>query len=83
MKITLTMFGDLRPYLPSGSQFNKCDLDVSKDEPLNKVLDQIKLPEDKVYMVMLNGEKINADDYNTTLLQKGDEITLFPPIKGG
>lgn len=83
MKIQLKMLGDLRHYLPAGTQFNRCELELAHDATASSVLAHIALPADKTYLLMLNGDMIQQADYANTYLKAGDEVVLFPPIKGG
>ncbi len=32
---------------------------------------------------MLNGDKLQVEAYDATIISDGDEMVLFPPIKGG
>jgi len=50
---------------------------------LDQVLGMIPIPEHKAYLVIVNDEKINREDYTSTRVQESDEIVLLPPIKGG
>nr|CAA6830354.1 MAG: Unknown protein [uncultured Thiotrichaceae bacterium] len=83
MVIRLTMFGDLRQYLPAGSQFNHADLDMATNATVSQVMQQVTLPESKKWLLMLNGDLVHEPDYVGTALKEGDEVVLFPPIKGG
>ncbi|MEZ5534345.1 MAG: MoaD/ThiS family protein [Thiolinea sp.] len=83
MKVRLTLFGDLRQYLPPGSQFNHTDLELAQGVTLSQVLQKVALPEDKSWMLTLNGDLVREPDYAVTTLNDGDEVVLFPPIKGG
>ena len=41
------------------------------------------IPDNKAYLVILNDEKINHQDYASTQVKENDEVVLLPPIKGG
>lgn len=83
MKVRLTLFGDLRQYLPAGSQFNHVDLELATDAVVADVIRQVTLPEAKTWLLMVNGDLVAEVDYAQTTLNDGDEVVLFPPIKGG
>lgn len=83
MQARLTMFGDLRQYLPAGSQFSYIDLELATDATVQQLMQQVTLPEHKTWLLMLNGELVHEPDYVQTMLKEGDEVVLFPPIKGG
>ncbi len=83
VKVSLKMLGDLRHYLPAGTQFNRCELELADGATASSVLTHIALPSEKTYLLMVNGDMIQRDNYATTQLNAGDEVVLFPPIKGG
>ena len=83
MQVSVKLFGGLREFLPAGSSFNSCQLTISIDSMLEEVLAMLPIPVSKVYLVIINDEKINREDYASTQVQENDEIVLLPPIKGG
>jgi sulfur carrier protein ThiS len=83
MDISVTLFGGLRHYLPAGSSFNKCMIDVDEGSSLAALLQKIPVPSDKPYMVILNDEKVASDQFDEITIQGDDEVVLLPPIKGG
>jgi sulfur carrier protein ThiS len=83
MDISVTLFGGLRHYLPAGSSFNKCMIDVDEGSSLAALLQKIPVPSDKPYMVILNDEKVASDHFDEITIQGDDEVVLLPPIKGG
>ena len=83
MQVSVTLFGGLRHFLPAGSSFNKCSLEIGDGASLEALLGQLPIPADKPYLVLLNDSKINAEDYAAIEISADDEIVLLPPIKGG
>ena len=83
MQISVTLFGGLRHYLPAGSSFNKCQLDLDDGASLAQLLDKLPLPPEQAFMVLLNDEKISDQEYESITIQGDDAIVLLPPIKGG
>ena len=83
MKVSVKLFGALREYLPAGSSFNSCQLTIAANTMLGDVLSQLPIPEQKTYLVIINDEKINRENYASTQINENDEIVLLPPIKGG
>ncbi len=77
------MLGDLRQYLPAGAQFNRCELVLTAGATASSVVAHLALPDEKTYLLMVNGAMVQQSDYATTYLQADDEVILFPPIKGG
>ena len=83
MNVNVTLFGGLRQYLPAGSAFNRCTLRVADDASLEKLLEQVPIPDDRPYLVILNDEKVDPADYADIRIGADDSIVLLPPIKGG
>ncbi len=83
MDIDVTLFGGLRQYLPAGSSFNRCTLRVADDASLRALLEQVPIPADRPFLVILNDEKVDSADYDDIRIDAGDQIVLLPPIKGG
>ena len=83
MQVSVTLFGGLRHFLPAGSSFNRCSLEIDDGASLETLLGQLQIPADKPYLVLLNDSKINAEDYAAIEIGADDEIVLLPPIKGG
>ena len=83
MQVNVKLFGALRQYLPAGSGFNSCQLTTIERPLLSDVLAMLPIPDRKAYLVILNDEKINRQQYASTQLEENDEVVLLPPIKGG
>ena len=83
MQVTVKLFGALRQYLPAGSSFNSCELTTAERPMLDQLLQMLPIPDHEAYLVILNDEKINNQDYASTRVEENDEVVLLPPIKGG
>ena len=83
MKISVTLFGALRHYLPAGSGFNRCEIEIDEGASLLSLLGKIPIPEGKPYLVMHNDTRVTPEQYAQLNIQSSDEVVLVPPIKGG
>lgn len=83
MELTVTLFGALRHHLPPGSAFNKCQVSLAAGASLGDLLAALPLPADTAYMVLLNDEKVQAENFSGIKVTSDDSIVLLPPIKGG
>jgi sulfur carrier protein ThiS len=83
MDISVTLFGGLRHYLPAGSSFNKCTINIDDESRLEALLEQLPIPAEKKYIVIINDEKVSREDYADITINSDDAIVLLPPIKGG
>ena len=83
MDISVTLFGGLRHFLPAGSSFNKCNISIDEGSSLDALLQQLPIPQQKPYIVIVNDEKVSREGYADITIQSKDKIVLLPPIKGG
>jgi len=83
MEISVTLFGGLRHYLPAGSSFNRCCIELDDGSSLETLLQKIPLPSDKPYMVIVNDAKVAGGQFVEITIQSDDQVVLLPPIKGG
>jgi len=49
---------------------------------LDVLLQQLPIPPEKTYIVIINDEKVSREDYAEITIQSDDVIVLLPPIKG-
>jgi sulfur carrier protein ThiS len=82
VKITVKTGGRLRHYLPDGSG-SQCELEVAGGATATAVMEQLGLPGEDQYLVMLNGTVLPLAERGVTALSQNDELGLFPPLKGG
>jgi len=83
MDISVTLFVGLRHFLPAGSSFNKCNISIDEDSSLDALLQQLPIPPEKSYIVIINDEKVSRENYADIIIQYDDNVVLLPPIKGG
>ena len=83
MQITVKTAGLLGRYLPPGSSGNEARLDIEAETTPLDVMRRLALPEHDSYLVMLNGQIVPSRARPDTRLKEGDELGIFPPLKGG
>jgi sulfur carrier protein ThiS len=83
MQLEVTLFGGLRHFLPAGSSFNKCTLNLDEGSNLEALLRLLPIPADKRFIVIINDVKVSREDYAEIIINADDEVVLLPPIKGG
>jgi len=79
----VTLFGGLRHFLPAGSSFNKCTIAIAEGSQLDALLQQLPIPPQKPYIVIINDQKVSREEYADITIQSDDKVVLLPPIKGG
>ena len=84
MKITLKLFATLTDYLPLESRYsNVVKLDLALGTRIGQVIEQYRLPEKLVHLVLVNGIYIAPEQRATQTLSEGDVLAIWPPIAGG
>lgn len=83
MHIVLRTAGLLGRYLPPGSTGNEARIEVASGATPIDVMRSLDLPQEDSYLVMLNGQVVPTPERPATRLSDGDELGIFPPLKGG
>ena len=88
MEITLKLFATLGDYLPhelNGRKrvYNQLAVDVAEATTVQGVIEKFNLPPALAHLVLVNGVFIPRGARATRLLQRGDELAVWPPIAGG
>lgn len=84
MKITLKLFASLTDYLPPESKYtNIVALDIAPEATIGQLVEQYRLPEKLVHLVLVNGHYIAPEMRATRNLAEGDVLAIWPPIAGG
>ncbi len=80
MKVTVKLFANLVEFSPnpsySGAPFQ---LELTNGATLNNVVQLLKLPEEQVKVLFVNGIICEAN----LVLQEDDVVGIFPPVGGG
>jgi molybdopterin converting factor small subunit len=84
MKITLKLFASLTDYLPPEAKYtNVIELDITPATTIGQLVEQFRLPEKLVHLVLVNGSYIAPDKRAVQTLHEGDALAIWPPIAGG
>jgi sulfur carrier protein ThiS len=84
MKITLKLFASLTDYLPPESKYtNIVDLDIAPETTIGQLVEQYRLPEKLVHLVLVNGSYVAPEKRPTQTLNECDVLAIWPPIAGG
>jgi sulfur carrier protein ThiS len=84
MKITLKLFASLTDYLPPESKYtNIVALDIAPETTIDQLVEEYRLPEKLVHLVLVNGSYVAAELRATRTLAEGDVLAIWPPIAGG
>lgn len=83
MKIKFKTGGLLSDILPPGTDGDETFIDLQPGATAIDVMKHFDLPEDEFYLVILNDEVLPKPRRPETELKEGDELGIFPPLKGG
>jgi molybdopterin converting factor small subunit len=84
MKITLKLFASLTDYLPPESKYtNMVELDIAPEATIGQLVEQYRLPEKLVHLVLVNGSYIAPELRVNRTLAEGDVLAIWPSIAGG
>jgi sulfur carrier protein ThiS len=83
MRIQFKTAGLLHRYLPPGSARNEAELDLDEGATPLDVMRLLGFPEERRYLVILNGVSVPAAERDETRLAENDRLGIFPPLKGG
>lgn len=83
MKIELKLYASLSHYLPPGAKQQRIVLDVAQDVTPDRLIDDMKLPREACFLVLVNGVFVPPSERSSRILQDGDALAIWPPIAGG
>jgi sulfur carrier protein ThiS len=84
MKITLKLYASLTDYLPIESRYtNVVELELAPGSRITEVIEQHRLPQKLVHLVLVNGTYIAPENRAAQTLVEGDVLAIWPPIAGG
>ena len=83
MKITVKTGGLLYEYLPPERTANRATLEVAEAATPAQVMQDLGLPADGTYLVIVNGELVPVERRGELRLAEGDLLSINPPLKGG
>jgi len=83
MRITIKLYAMLTEYLPAGAEKNVSALDLPDQTTVEQVIQQLRLPERYVHLVLVNGVYINHDSLAAAVLNEDDVLAIWPPVAGG
>jgi sulfur carrier protein ThiS len=83
MKIEMKLYATLMRYLPDGANDHTALLDVADGTTPSQVIDDMKLPRESCFLVLVNGIFLSPEERETRAMHEGDALAIWPPIAGG
>lgn len=69
-------------YLPADAIGNKAEVEMTAGASCGEVLARLKIPDDAIQVVMVNGEYVSPENRKNPL-SEGDAVSVWPSIQGG
>jgi molybdopterin converting factor small subunit len=79
IRIDVRLFATLRREFPHLGAGESLSVELPEDATVGQLVRELKLPEEQVKVVFVNGT-VRKEDYGLT---DGDEVGIFPPVGGG
>lgn len=83
VRITFKLYALLTEYLPSGTRNHAVPTEVDELATVTQIIERFNVPLKKVHLVLLNGVYLSPEERNTTTLNEGDTLAIWPPVAGG
>ena len=78
MRVTVELIA-----IASASGHRHACVDLADGATPNDLLEALDLPNDEPYMTLVNGLSVAPGRRAATRLAEGDNVIVFPPLKGG
>ncbi|MCL6478957.1 MAG: MoaD/ThiS family protein [Peptococcaceae bacterium] len=79
MLLEVRVFGGLEKKIPGASFGKPIAVEAVEGATVDDILRMLKIPEDQVFTMLVNGVQYNKED----LLKTGGRVAFFPPVGGG
>ncbi len=83
MAVTLKLFATLSRHLPAGSERNMAQIEVPEGVTIGQLLDDLGVPREAVHMVLVDGRHVPVEDIDSTPVEDGRTLAVWPPVAGG
>jgi len=82
-QVTLKLFASLQTFLPDTAKDNQIIVDCQPEHTIGRLINDMRLPEERCHLVILNGIYIAPHQRPTQKLQDGDTLAIWPAVAGG
>jgi len=79
MRVKVRTYATLCRYIPGVSAGTPVEIELPDGAPVSELIEKLKIPAREVKVAFVNGRTRPFD----WLLEKGDEVGIFPPVGGG
>jgi sulfur carrier protein ThiS len=84
VRITFKLFAQLQDFLPAaGMKTNALSIELADNTTVAQVIEQFRLPERLVHLVLLDGAFVPPAERANRVLREGETLAIWPPVAGG
>lgn len=83
MKIAVRLVAYVGDAIPNIDESGEGNIELPEDATVADALAVLDVAAAEMYMTLVNETVIRPSVQGETVLSDGDELTVFPPIKGG
>lgn len=83
MRIKVKLIAIESPRLGTGFEGGEGVVEVDDGAGPDVVLSRLGLAEPESYMIIVNGDSVPPSRRRALRLEDGDQVSVFPPIRGG
>jgi thiamine biosynthesis protein ThiS len=82
-KINIKLFASLKTFMPEGAVNGEVAMELPEDHSVWSILDSLNVPRKHCHLVVVNGVFIPPEQRDSTALNEGDTLAVWPPVAGG
>ncbi|NNE37594.1 MAG: hypothetical protein HKN08_04750 [Gammaproteobacteria bacterium] len=78
MKLTVKLHGELAEYFPETDEEKNVSISVTKEDSILSVIHTLKIPAEKINLILVNGVKVDEADIAGHKFTDGDTLAVWP-----
>ena len=83
-RATVKLFASLSDYLPPDARENATQVALPQNgATITTILGKFGVPMEKCHLVLVNGIFVSPSARDSTRIQDGDTLAVWPPVAGG
>ncbi len=83
MVITIKLFATFMEFLPANRDGHSAVLELPGNATISAAIKKVKVPDEMVHLILINGVYVSPELRNTHQLVDGDVLALWPAVAGG